>query len=76
MKEADKVVTDANGAGVMSHARHLLVAERRSLTDVQTVSIIHQSRVTHPKAVEALREVVSGQQEAVEGLRCMATFLL
>ena len=34
---------------------NLLVVERRSLTDVQTVSIIHQERVTHPVAVEALR---------------------
>ncbi|MDH4480215.1 MAG: GlxA family transcriptional regulator [Rhodoferax sp.] len=34
---------------------NLLVVERRSLTDVQTVSIIHQERVTHPAAVEALR---------------------
>jgi len=34
---------------------NLLVVERRSLTDIQTVSIIHQERVTHPVAVEALR---------------------
>jgi transcriptional regulator GlxA family with amidase domain len=34
---------------------NLLVAERRSLTDTQTVSIIHQSRVTGTDTVEALR---------------------
>ena len=34
---------------------NLLIAERRSLTDVQTVSIIHQSRVTNPVAIEVLR---------------------
>lgn len=34
---------------------NLLVAERRSLTDTQTVSIIHQSRVTDADTVEALR---------------------
>ncbi len=34
---------------------NLLVVERRGLTDIQTVSIIHQGRVTHPAAVEALR---------------------
>jgi len=34
---------------------NLLIVERRSLTDIQTVSIIHQGRVTHPTAVEALR---------------------
>ena len=34
---------------------NLLVAERRSLTDTQTVSIIHQSRVTESATVEALR---------------------
>ena len=34
---------------------NLLVAERRSLTDTQTVSIIHQGRVTNSAVIEALR---------------------
>lgn len=34
---------------------NLLIAERRSLTDTQTVSIIHQSGVTDTATIEALR---------------------
>ncbi len=34
---------------------NLLMAERRSLTDTQTVSIIHQGRVTNSAVIEALR---------------------
>ena len=50
------LLTQAPGSRQLANeVANLLVAERRSLTDVQTVSIIHQSRVTHPKAVEALR---------------------
>jgi AraC-like DNA-binding protein/integrase len=40
---------------VNNEVANLLIAERRSLTDVQTVSIIHQSRVTNPVAIEVLR---------------------
>ena len=50
------LLTQAPGSRQLANeVANLLVVERRSLTDVQTVSIIHQSRVTHPKAVEALR---------------------
>lgn len=34
---------------------NLLIADRRSLTDTQTVSVIHQSRVTDPVTMEALK---------------------
>jgi len=45
------LLTQAPGSRQLANeVANLLVAERRSLTDVQTVSIIHQSRVTHPCA--------------------------
>lgn len=34
---------------------NLLIADRRSLTDTQTVSVIHQNGITNPATVEALR---------------------
>ena len=50
------LLTQAPGSRQLANeVANLLVVERRSLTDVQTVSIIHQERVTHPAAVEALR---------------------
>ncbi len=50
------LLTRAPGSRQLANeVANLLVVERRSLTDVQTVSIIHQERVTHPAAVEALR---------------------
>jgi transcriptional regulator GlxA family with amidase domain len=50
------LLTQAPGSRQLANeVANLLVVERRSLTDVQTVSIIHQERVTPPAAVEALR---------------------
>jgi transcriptional regulator GlxA family with amidase domain len=50
------LLTQAPGSrDLANQVANLLIAERRSLTDVQTVSIIHQSRVTNPVAIEVLR---------------------
>ena len=50
------LLTQAPGSRELANeVANLLIAERRSLTDVQTVSIIHQSRVTNPVAIEVLR---------------------
>ena len=50
------LLTQAPGnRDLANEVANLLIAERRSLTDVQTVSIIHQSRVTNPVAIEVLR---------------------
>jgi len=50
------LLTQAPGSrDLANEVANLLIAERRSLTDVQTVSIIHQSRVTNPVAIEVLR---------------------
>ncbi len=42
---------------------NLMVAERRSLTDTQTVSVIHQSSVTDAATIEALRLMEANIQE-------------
>ena len=50
------LLTQAPGSRELANqVANLLIAERRSLTDVQTVSIIHQSLVTNPVAIEVLR---------------------